>query len=98
MRQLFAILFLLTCSLASAQIMDTTLLDEVEVRESRPEDERTLVKGKDIEFTTGAEPPRPLVLTEFHQSWENVSPIPDPDPYFVAEPTIAKMPQVIHPA
>ncbi|MGB1620684.1 MAG: TonB-dependent receptor plug domain-containing protein [Schleiferiaceae bacterium] len=35
--------------------MDTTLLDEVEVRESRPEDERTLVKGKDIEFTTGAE-------------------------------------------
>ncbi|MGB2412903.1 MAG: TonB-dependent receptor plug domain-containing protein [Schleiferiaceae bacterium] len=55
MRQLFAILFLLTCSLASAQIMDTTLLDEVEVRESRPEDERTLVKGKDIEFTTGAE-------------------------------------------
>ena len=55
MRQLFAILFLCTCSLASAQIMDTTLLDEVEVRESRPEDERTLVKGKDIEFTTGAE-------------------------------------------
>ena len=35
--------------------MDTTLLDEVEIRESRPEDERTLVKGKDIEFTTGAE-------------------------------------------
>ena len=55
MRHLFAILFLCTCSLASAQIMDTTLLDEVEVRESRPEDERTLVKGKDIEFTTGAE-------------------------------------------
>ena len=55
MRHLFAILFLCTCSLASAQIMDTTLLDEVEIRESRPEDERTLVKGKDIEFTTGAE-------------------------------------------
>ena len=55
MRHLFAILFLCTCSFASAQIMDTTLLDEVEVRESRPEDERTLVKGKDIEFTTGAE-------------------------------------------
>ncbi|MGB1570783.1 MAG: TonB-dependent receptor plug domain-containing protein [Schleiferiaceae bacterium] len=55
MRHLFAILFLCNCSLASAQIMDTTLLDEVEVRESRPEDERTLVKGKDIEFTTGAE-------------------------------------------
>ena len=55
MRHLIAILFLCTCSLASAQIMDTTLLDEVEVRESRPEDERTLVKGKDIEFTTGAE-------------------------------------------
>ena len=55
MRHFFAILFLCTCSLASAQIMDTTLLDEVEVRESRPEDERTLVKGKDIEFTTGAE-------------------------------------------
>ena len=55
MRHLFAILFLCTCSLASAQIMDTTLLDEVEVRERRPEDERTLVKGKDIEFTTGAE-------------------------------------------
>ena len=55
MRHLFAILFLCTCGLASAQIMDTTLLDEVEVRESRPEDERTLVKGKDIEFTTGAE-------------------------------------------
>ena len=55
MRHLFAILFLCSCSLASAQIMDTTLLDEVEVRESRPEDERTLVKGKDIEFTTGAE-------------------------------------------
>jgi len=55
MRHLFAILFLCTCSIASAQIMDTTLLDEVEVRESRPEDERTLVKGKDIEFTTGAE-------------------------------------------
>ena len=55
MRHLFAILFLCTCSLASAQIMDTTLLDEVEVRESRPEDERTLVKGKDIEFTTGAD-------------------------------------------
>jgi hypothetical protein len=35
--------------------MDTTLLDEVEVLQSRPEDERTLVKGKDIEFTTGAE-------------------------------------------
>jgi len=55
MRHLFTILFLCTCSLASAQIMDTTLLDEVEVRESRPDDERTLVKGKDIEFTTGAE-------------------------------------------
>ena len=55
MRHLFAILFLFTCSPASAQIMDTTLLDEVEVRERRPEDERTLVKGKDIEFTTGAE-------------------------------------------
>ena len=55
MRHFFAILFLCTCNLASAQIMDTTLLDEVEVRESRPEDERTLVKGKDIEFTTGAE-------------------------------------------
>jgi hypothetical protein len=55
MHYLFAILFLCTCSLASAQIMDTTLLDEVEVRESRPEDERTLVRGKDIEFTTGAE-------------------------------------------
>ncbi len=48
MRHLFAILFLCTCSLASAQIMDTTLLDEVEVRESRPEDERTLVKGKTL--------------------------------------------------
>ena len=55
MRHLFVILFLCTCGLTSAQIMDTTLLDEVEVRESRPEDERTLVKGKDIEFTTGAE-------------------------------------------
>ena len=28
--------------------MDTTLLDEVEVRESRPEDERTLVKEKTL--------------------------------------------------
>jgi len=55
MRQLFAILFLFICGLAPAQIMDTTLLDEVEVRENRPEDERTLVQGKDIKFTTGAE-------------------------------------------
>ena len=55
MRSPFAILFLFTSSLASAQIMDTTVLNEVEVRDERPHDERTLVRGKDIEFTTGAE-------------------------------------------
>ena len=35
--------------------MDTTILNEVDVVDERTQDERTQVKGKDIEFTTGAE-------------------------------------------
>ena len=34
--------------------MDTTVLNEVDVLDERPQDERTRVK-EDIEFTTGAE-------------------------------------------
>ncbi len=35
--------------------MDTTILNEVNVVDERPPDERTRVEGKDIKFTTGAE-------------------------------------------
>ena len=35
--------------------MDTTFLDEVEVESQRTREEGTIVKGKDIRFTTGAE-------------------------------------------
>lgn len=38
-----------------AQIIDTTMLNEVEVHSQRIEEEGTRVSGKDIEFTTGAE-------------------------------------------
>jgi hypothetical protein len=37
------------------QIADSTLLDEVEVSQLRGADDRIQVKGKDLEFTTGAE-------------------------------------------
>ena len=35
--------------------MDTTILNEVDVVDERPPDERTRVKGKDIKFSTGAQ-------------------------------------------
>ena len=38
-----------------AQIIDTTMLNEVEVHSQRIEEDGTRVSGKDIEFTTGAE-------------------------------------------
>jgi hypothetical protein len=50
---LLAVLLISTC--AQAQIMDTTFLDEVEVESQRTREEGTTVKGKDIQFTTGAE-------------------------------------------
>jgi hypothetical protein len=50
----FAAVLLIATS-AQAQIMDTTFLDEVEVESQRTREEGTIVKGKDIRFTTGAE-------------------------------------------
>lgn len=51
---------LLLCTLAFstasfAQIMDSTLLDEVEVQSERTRESSTTVKAKDLEFSTGAE-------------------------------------------
>jgi len=40
---------------ATAQVMDSTLLDEVEVQSERTAEKGTTVYGKDIRFTTGAE-------------------------------------------
>ena len=55
MRKLTLIILCCSSFFVHAQIMDTTLLNEVDVLDERPQDERTRVKGKDIEFTTGAE-------------------------------------------
>ncbi len=55
MRKLSLIILCCSSFFVHAQIMDTTLLNEVDVLDERPQDERTRVKGKDIEFTTGAE-------------------------------------------
>ena len=55
MRNLTLILLCCSSLLLKAQIMDTTILNEVNVVDERPPDERTRVEGKDIKFTTGAE-------------------------------------------
>ena len=54
MKRLLLILGLLPWA-ASAQVMDSTLLDEVDVQSSRAPEKGTTVFGKDIRFTTGAE-------------------------------------------
>ena len=54
MKRLLLILGLLPWA-ATAQVMDSTLLDEVEVESERITEQGTKVLGKDIRFTAGAE-------------------------------------------